>query len=274
MALLGLEQPHFTIKNTFIDLGEGSAAPTRRASSAPPLREACDAKSLLGLRVPSSLSICEPVAAPQRNHSDESTEAGASDEEASLASGSGFLEGPFSQTALVPAPVQGPEQRMKLRSLARPWKPTVYPKGDLGLPYEVAQEFNSVIVRATAALEECGFAQSIHIMQSSCCCYLSVQLLPELFHNAEQVLATARSAITKASEASRRCYLIGYETMPFTPKPWGFGFSSELVLVTNEANACWDLLAKGHCQWGRACRWRHPSWQVSFEVAAMLAEFS
>eukprot|EP00930_Biecheleria_cincta_P011857 TRINITY_DN11499_c0_g1_i1.p1 TRINITY_DN11499_c0_g1~~TRINITY_DN11499_c0_g1_i1.p1 ORF type:complete len:312 (+),score=37.67 TRINITY_DN11499_c0_g1_i1:136-936(+) len=80
----------------------------------------------------------------------------------------------------------------------------------------------------------------------------------------DQLLSSAKAAILSASEHSACTYVVGYRMSPFMDSP--LGFSSLLAHVNRPAEACWDLLQWGCCDFEGSCRWRHPESRATLNI--------
>jgi hypothetical protein len=134
------------------------------------------------------------------------------------------------------------------------------------IPPEVKSQFAEIVVVVQAELMRCTAVQQVGMLQlgTDWSVVGSCQKV-DLVH-AQQSLGLVKQAMLSAAEQSNSIYIIGYEASPFYALPTGVGFSAQLAMVEDDASACWDLLATGHCRRGCNCRWQHPKWQVSLNV--------
>lgn len=284
---------NFTIKNTFVDVGDGfdeSPYPPRRASSAPPTpcnsqrhgteEEACAKMLPLKGQAPfipmhedeaSSRSTCAPP--------DECDELSTSAYSAAWPS-----------TTDASAEGAAPIERAPLSTGARMWAPVLHASALQGpgamhmhmvvpvpmaaappMPSEAQVQVAEMVAAARGALRGC-----------SCVNVVSVRVghggdwLVEASVDGEadvtalgKAMEAAQAELLAAAERSGGVYVIGYEAAPFAPLHNGaVGFNCSLGIVPDESIACWNLLQKGFCRRGHQCRWQHPPWQVSVRVAA------
>jgi hypothetical protein len=135
------------------------------------------------------------------------------------------------------------------------------------LPEAIRRRFATVVAAGLQALR--SRAQKAEVQETPGKGWtLSCTVPASQMQSFEATTEFVGDALLKAAEASDGVYIVGYEAMPFAALGSRPGFSATLALVPDEANACWDLLARGYCRRGCACRWQHPSWQVTVEVGA------
>mmetsp|Transcript_142045 Transcript_142045/g.247466 ORF Transcript_142045/g.247466 Transcript_142045/m.247466 type:complete len:461 (-) Transcript_142045:57-1439(-) len=91
----------------------------------------------------------------------------------------------------------------------------------------------------------------------------------ELATSSEYLLNIARNAIYCSADQSQSIYLMGYQTQPFIPSP--YGFTATLGDMKDKSCACWDIYSRGSCHRDRMCRWQHPDYfvPVSVQVRAL-----
>lgn len=256
------------IKNTFISLSDSedsSPRTLRRSASAPPqTREKAD--DSLFQSTPSKFSSASLSTA-----SGDETE----DEIASSDGGVTLDTGRFSTTSssegtalalanLVP-------ERSSLRSLAPAWAPPEQTRP--GLPPEVQSAFAEIVLAGQNALRCCPCVVKVENTQHAGG-WAVIGTVPQAqFQQVQPSLATMQKVMLRAAEVSANAYIIGYDAAPFAPAgPGHFGFRTQLALVQDESSACWDLLSKGYCHRGCACRWQHPSWQATVDVTILFVE--
>lgn len=77
----------------------------------------------------------------------------------------------------------------------------------------------------------------------------------------QSVLASSKSALLQAAEASQSTYVLGYETPdPFQDDRNGSGFFATLATLPSawKCSACWDTYTSGSCPRRKTCKWNHP----------------
>mmetsp|Transcript_69275 Transcript_69275/g.150783 ORF Transcript_69275/g.150783 Transcript_69275/m.150783 type:complete len:254 (+) Transcript_69275:173-934(+) len=236
----------YTVRNTFIEIvREASSEEPRRSRSCPPqLQKLCRSAN-------SADSKCNFEHFPE----DFSTDAGTSDSAASDGSVAG--EAPPSSPA-----------RKALSTRAKAWKPSKR-SCELGLPVEVALSLSVVVAAARLVLEGCSSVSRVEVWKLHGRFKVHAHFAQEFSHLAQSALELAKTAMLEAAEQSSETYIVGYAATPFTQKSNGCGFEAQLALVSDETNACWDLLASGLCRRGCLCRWSHPAWQATVDVTAI-----
>lgn len=96
-----------------------------------------------------------------------------------------------------------------------------------------------------------------------------VKVAAHQMHLKDQLLNSAKAAILSASEQSAGTYVVGYRVSPFMDSP--LGFSALLAHVNRPAEACWDLLQWGCCDFEGSCRWRHPESRATLNIMVVPA---
>mmetsp|Transcript_59717 Transcript_59717/g.129357 ORF Transcript_59717/g.129357 Transcript_59717/m.129357 type:complete len:269 (+) Transcript_59717:119-925(+) len=252
----------FVVRNTFVDVYEDcspESGASQRSSSAPPLRGKRSEKEEQKVPVvfPSGASVSSK---DQQQEEDRSTEAGLSDDVLSVSSWEAGKE--LCLASLIAPP--GAPSRKVLNTRARAWIPATLP-AQPDYPAHVAAHFAEVVQSAQGELVgrhlRASFSRSPEGWR------LELQLgagSPEK----KLALELAQEALLSAARMSQCTYVLGYAAAPFTPKSNGCGFQAQLAVVSSEEDACWDLLAAGHCRRRCSCRWQHPEWQAAIDVSA------
>lgn len=270
-----------SIKNTFIDVEEDLdwEFPQRRASSAPPPQvRPSEESTATSERVLPALPILVSKACKSQqqglspcastvsltfgSHPQSENEISDAASVGSDSSRSDVLPMCGYGFTLAPAPQQ--PLRPMLSSGARAWVPSIQSTSNASvLPPDVRMAFAEVIAAGLAALKTFSTTKVTEDMSGwtlSGYCQSATML------NYQSALSVVQDKLLQGAEKSSGVYVVGYETTPFKPAAGHVGFSAQLALVQDESSACWDLLAKGHCQRGCTCRWQHPQWQVGFTV--------
>lgn len=140
----------------------------------------------------------------------------------------------------------------------------------------IAPLFPSDVRQAFVALAEaakCALERSSPIIFASCeecgpAFNVVARVLPCYYDQLAAVLSKVSDAIVAASHNSKYTYILGAGRSPFTTLGCGrVGFSSTMAILHDAGAVCWSLLAHGYCSRGYACRWRHPCWTSSLNVA-------
>jgi len=272
----------FIIVNTFIEVVSpcSSKVDTRRSFSAPPSTRASERGSPLAYSLGKS----------EENSSGASTSAMDEDEITSC-SGSCEYNGSFADegdsppppspeetegTTLVLADLLGePRQRAKLSAKAAAYAPSPcqtvalvgHGRQGLNLPPEVHRQLSEVMsVAETILLRENSVVQHVRCSENATGWTIVGSIHPTQAAYAKRVLASAGDQMLTSAQQCSNVHVIGAGANPFTPLYGGLGFSVQVAFLPNEAAACWNLLRKGFCARGHACRWQHPSWEATVNV--------
>lgn len=259
----------FRVKNTFIDVGLdasfGYTPARRRCHSAPPAPQDSDASTDADSSCDDASSLGEDL---QRG--------------VSFGAVSEVVDASSQRSASVVAP-STLASRTKLSSGARLWAPVLLaapapliaaplaapPLAALAaqaLPQHVRLSFAVVVADVLRQVRRANGVERAEIAEGpeGWTVYATVQ--QQNVGQASRCLVGAKQAVQEAAEKSAGVCLIGCEASPFVPLLRGFGFSAQLAAMPDKANACWDLVGRGCCYRGQACRWRHPSWQTSITI--------
>lgn len=250
----------FSVKNTFLHLAEAPRPAIRRSSSVPSFARllsegAKGASTTDGWADASTASEWdsdrESVGSSERVWT-------AADDHASVASEQPTdPEAPPSPQA---APVVG---RTPLRSSAAAWTP-----GAAVQQATQADDFmcqlTMIVAAALTALAGCGPVYGAMASDGPRGVSMVAQIRPEDLPRRERALTVVKEALLQAAAASGNVYVLGYLAQPFVNTPCGFAV--QLAASPPESEACWDVLKKGACRRGGACRWRHPTQQRTVNV--------
>eukprot|EP00930_Biecheleria_cincta_P011858 TRINITY_DN11499_c0_g1_i2.p1 TRINITY_DN11499_c0_g1~~TRINITY_DN11499_c0_g1_i2.p1 ORF type:complete len:267 (+),score=39.98 TRINITY_DN11499_c0_g1_i2:136-936(+) len=250
-----------TIKNTFVEIAEKGAVPPRRSASLPPCIKLTSCSESLQLpdeaykadsdtsTVVGSLStrdsiqdlwdadVCS-VCTLSSDTSDCS-----SVHPSDSASNHGGRK-PEVTAASVPICLMAPTSIMQFRQAPGP-----------------CDGFQAV---ALAALTAFAAAAQPELIKTYFGWQVVVKLAAHQMNLKDQLLSLAKAAILSASEQSAGTYVVGYRVSPFMDSP--LGFSSLLAHVNRPAEACWDLLQWGCCDFEGSCRWRHPESRATLNI--------
>lgn len=266
------------IKNTFIEVEE--PASQQRFSSLPPsLRLSgggCRPRAMTtGNRCASPLKDRTSSPSSRAPDTDEevSTEADTSEAgEDTNSEAEAASTGEDDKVASLVEPPPAPQSR--LNSRARLWTPgasaAMVPRQLSWEEAEFTQKLKGVAAAVHAVLINCFYVGVVEATESHLGWNIIARLLPRDCHQKETTLTLAKQAIISASEVSSPLYVLGYSARPFVDTVGGF--SARFVGVSDEHNACWGLLQQGFCRYGEACRWRHPTYQTTINVAVVIAD--
>lgn len=125
------------------------------------------------------------------------------------------------------------------------------------------KQVDAMVSSMQSAVSSTGLLASIWSTQSADGWAVCGRLHAETQY-ASSLIAIAKSALAKGCEQSASVYMLGYLAKPFTDTV--SGFSVTLCGMGDEEAACWDYYSKGTCRRGCACRWTHPSDQVTVSI--------
>lgn len=153
--------------------------------------------------------------------------------------------------------------RTALKTSAKAWTSNE----SRSLPTEARLAFAEVVAAGKSSLMVSSGLTKVHTMENSGGWSLAAGVQGTAGGNVEGALADAGEALLAAAGESENVYVVGYEREPFKPLHNGVGFRAQLAIVPDEALACWDLLAKGVCSRGCACKWQHPAFTANLRVS-------
>jgi len=177
--------------------------------------------------------------------------------------------------------------RAKLKSTARSFEPT--PMVEMPIPIEptivvmpcvatapvtvpfppgARRSFAEIVAAGLQVLRSSENVQTAEVQETGTGWTLTCSMLPSRMQHFAEISDRVGKTLLEAAAKSENIYVVGYENAPFVEFLDRPGFSTQLALVQDEESACWDLLAGGYCRRGCACRWQHPTWQVTVDVNA------
>jgi len=125
--------------------------------------------------------------------------------------------------------------------------------------HDFKEQVSSLAMSVSAALSGCEHIWRTEVVRDMSTESWSIEITTKDEHmlHKEEILATAKHALSAISNMSKNMYILGYAASPSVAKSSGF-----LTLVGNmkdETKACWVLYSKGVCSRDGSCRWQHPS---------------
>jgi len=249
------------IRNTFVEIEEKETVPQRRSSSLPPCSKLVSSSESLRLQAEADKADSDSSTVGDSRSTQDSTQdpwdpdvcsvctlsSDVSECSSVHASDSASNHGgwkPEGTAASVPICLMAPTSVMHVRQAP-------------GL----CDAFQAVALAALSAIA--GAAQT-ELSKTYFGWQVVVKLAAHHMHLKDQLLGAAKDAILSASEQSSGTYVVGYRVSPFMDSP--LGFSALLAHVNRPAEACWDLLQWGCCDFEGSCRWRHPESRATLNI--------
>jgi hypothetical protein len=269
------------IKNTFVHIADEQAGSKRRSSSAPP-----HFHNIEKLEPRLDDEECQPncklndffMVSDRRQGSkcsDDCTASTTDNSDAADASDADSSEEP-SPTASVDlsAAKQSPAYtRTPLRRNSKVWSPcqastalaaTTAPLG--GVPLDIRHRLSRTILHAKQMIGALSLIYRTALMESTGVWSLVGYCNPEHRNYAQILLSKAKQALVSAADNSSDVFAIGYDATPVIGSQCQICVNMQFALVEDKSKACWDILTKGFCPRGHACRWQHPLWKAPVSI--------
>ena len=90
--------------------------------------------------------------------------------------------------------------------------------------------------------------------------------LPQHESYAQILVSQAKMGLVDAADNSDDVFVMGQDANTFMLTHGQVAISVQLALVKDKKKACWDVLTKGFCPRGSACRWQHPVWKAPVSI--------
>lgn len=257
------------IKNTFVHIADEPAGSKRRSSSAPPHFH------IEKLDLGPDDEECQPNCKLNDFFMDDCTASTTDNSDAADASDAESSEEP-SPTASVDLSVaeQSPAYtRTPLRRNSKVWSPcqastalaaTTAPLG--GVPLDIRHRLSRTILHAKQMIGALSLIYRTALMESTGVWSLVGYCNPEHRNYAQILLSKAKQALVSAADNSSDVFAIGYDATPVMGSQCQICVNMQFALVEDKSKACWDILTKGFCPRGHACRWQHPLWKAPVSI--------
>jgi len=129
---------------------------------------------------------------------------------------------------------------------------------------EVAEQFAGVVNTVKLALERNGLVSASEVIREGHDWCIRAYVEPDRMDaNRKTLVGQARNIVIATTAMSQDVCVLGYQSKPFTPTP--FGFQGTLAL-RNSPRVCHDAFALGRCQKGGSCSLLHPRCQSVLSV--------
>lgn len=247
------------IKNTFVHI-QDVVVPTasrRRSSSAPPTMQAASPEPSCDMPL-SKLHLCTDDS--NASTSDQDNDAYTSDADSTTVDSS-------PRTCYISIAPLSP-QRTPLSLATKAWSPSQGPVAPLGgVPLDLRHRLSRTIVKAKELFGAFTLIQRTALMENCGVWSLVGYCLPQHRNYAQILLARAKMALVAEADNSTDVFVIGHDGAAFAVSHNQIGMSVQLALVEDKCSACWDILTKGFCPRGHACRWQHPLWKAPVTIA-------
>jgi len=273
---------HFTVKNTFIDIGEDRVLAQPRCSSVPPsvrlcrkeeLASVCDGKLIMPVPMPLSFYQSDASTDAHTEHSTTCSECGFSDSSpvSTAWKQEAFAQGPPGILMQSVTPLAPPRQRSPLNVKASAFQPQFVPEKTEKDGYE--HSFTEVVQQVRQIISDSEQVAHAEVSEDASGWTLTIKPCGADEWQSESLMTLAKEALLDAASSSRNIYVMGYcAPKPFTMRAQGF--QATLGAMESASGACWHYFKKGFCRHGDDCRTQHPAEQVSVQVLVESAHFN
>lgn len=156
--------------------------------------------------------------------------------------------------APAPASAAAATPAMRLRAVAKPWRPSD----------AFAGQTQRVTAAVLAHIKSLPMTHEASMVNNTRGWTIQVSVLEEDLFGVECLFSNAKAALMSAAQLEGNVQLLGSCKDPFYVRP--MCFSARLGFMENQAMACWDAFASGRCH-RHNCRWEHPARWDFFTVA-------